>query len=45
MTPEAQSLMPAYGRERLSDTDLDNLVRYLRTLKGRTATTPRQEAR
>ena len=45
VTPEAQSLMPAYGRERLSDTDLDDLVRYLRTLKGRTATTPRQEAR
>ncbi len=32
--PEEQSLMPAYGPERLSDDELADLVRYLRTLRG-----------
>jgi putative heme-binding domain-containing protein len=31
---EEQSLMPAYGLDRLSDDELADLVRYLRTLKG-----------
>jgi cytochrome c oxidase cbb3-type subunit III len=35
--PDEQSLMPAYGPERLTDTELDDIVRYLRTLKGRPA--------
>ena len=30
---EPQSLMPAYTSERLPDTDLQDLIRYLRTLK------------
>jgi putative heme-binding domain-containing protein len=29
-----QSMMPAFGPERLSDSDLDDLVRYLETLRG-----------
>jgi cytochrome c oxidase cbb3-type subunit III len=29
-----QSMMPAFGPDRLSDTDLDDLVRYLQTLRG-----------
>lgn len=33
--PEPQrSLMPAYGPDRLNDTDLADVVRYLRTLRG-----------
>ena len=37
--PEPQrSLMPAYGPERLSDTDLTDIVRYLRSLRGSTPT-------
>jgi putative heme-binding domain-containing protein len=35
-----QSLMPAYGPERLSDAELTDLVRYLRTLRGQPAQTP-----
>lgn len=35
VVPDSQSLMPAYGPERLPSADLDDLVRYLRTLKGR----------
>jgi mono/diheme cytochrome c family protein len=35
--PDEQSLMPAYGPERLTDAELDDIVRYLRTLKGRPA--------
>jgi putative heme-binding domain-containing protein len=31
-----RSLMPAYGADRLTDTDLADLVRYLRTLRGAT---------
>lgn len=34
VVPEEQSLMPAYGPERLSDDELADLVRYLRTLRG-----------
>lgn len=30
-----QSLMPVYGAARLSDADLSDVVRYLRTLRGR----------
>ena len=29
-----QSLMPVYGPERLSDAELADMVRYLRTLRG-----------
>ena len=33
--PEMErSLMPAYGTERLSDADLADVVRYLRSLRG-----------
>jgi hypothetical protein len=33
--PEPErSLMPGYGPERLSDTELADIVRYLRTLRG-----------
>jgi putative heme-binding domain-containing protein len=31
---EKNSLMPAFGRDRLSDSDLDDLVGYLSTLRG-----------
>jgi putative heme-binding domain-containing protein len=35
LTPEPdRSLMPAYGAERLSDAELADIVRYLRTLRG-----------
>jgi putative heme-binding domain-containing protein len=35
VVPESErSLMPAYGAERLSDADLADVVRYLRTLRG-----------
>ena len=35
VTPELErSLMPAYGPDRLSDDELTDLVRYLRTLRG-----------
>ena len=35
VTPEPdQSLMPAYGPDRLNDTDLADVVRYLRSLRG-----------
>ena len=29
-----RSVMPAFGPDRLSDSDLDDLVRYLQTLRG-----------
>jgi len=33
---EAQrSLMPAYGPERLNDSDLSDIVRYMRSLRGK----------
>ncbi|MGH9384547.1 MAG: c-type cytochrome [Vicinamibacterales bacterium] len=36
VVPEPErSLMPAYGPDRLSDAELADLVRYLRTLRGR----------
>ncbi len=31
-----RSLMPAYGPDRMNDTDLADVVRYLRTLRGLT---------
>jgi putative heme-binding domain-containing protein len=34
VVPDEQSLMPAYGPERVSDAELDDLVRYLKTLTG-----------
>jgi cytochrome c oxidase cbb3-type subunit 3 len=34
VTSDPDSLMPAYSPQRLSDEDLRDLVRYLRTLKG-----------
>jgi cytochrome c oxidase cbb3-type subunit 3 len=37
---EDVSLMPAYGPERLTDDELADVVRYLRTLRGRTAAQP-----
>lgn len=33
---EKASLMPEYGRERLNDSDLNDLIGYLRTLRGAT---------
>ena len=30
----ARSMMPLFGADRLSDSDLDDLVRYLQTLRG-----------
>lgn len=33
---EKESLMPVYGPERLSATDFDDLLRYLKTLRGTT---------
>jgi putative heme-binding domain-containing protein len=33
VTDEPRSLMPAYGADRLSDRDLDDLLRYLGTLR------------
>jgi putative heme-binding domain-containing protein len=34
VVPDDQSLMPAYGPERLTDDELADVVRYLRTLRG-----------
>jgi putative heme-binding domain-containing protein len=34
LTIDKQSLMPVYGADRLNDRDLDDLVRYLTTLRG-----------
>ena len=31
---ETKSAMPVFGPERLSDSDLDDLLRYLQTLRG-----------
>jgi hypothetical protein len=33
---EKTSLMPEYRRERLNDNDLNDLIGYLRTLRGAT---------
>jgi len=37
VTLEKQSLMPVYGPDRLNDRDLDDLLRYLTTLRGTNA--------
>jgi putative heme-binding domain-containing protein len=37
LTVDKQSLMPAYGPERLNDRDLDDLLRYLGGLRGSAA--------
>jgi putative heme-binding domain-containing protein len=34
VTMDKQSVMPAYGPDRLADRDLDDLLRYLTTLRG-----------
>ena len=34
LTEESVSLMPEWGPEELSDRDLDDLLRYLGTLRG-----------
>jgi cytochrome c oxidase cbb3-type subunit III len=36
VTLDKESLMPVYGPDRLNDRDLDDLVRYLTTLRGAT---------
>jgi mono/diheme cytochrome c family protein len=33
LTSDKQSLMPIYGADRLNDPDLDDLLRYLTTLR------------
>jgi len=38
ITVDKQSLMPVYGPDRLSDGDLDDLLRYLTSLRGATET-------
>ena len=39
ITVDKQSLMPVYGPDRLSDRDLDDLLRYLTSLRGATEAT------
>ena len=39
MTVDKQSLMPAYGPDRVNDRDLDDLLRYLTSLRGTTEVT------
>ena len=34
VTRDDRSLMPAFGTDRLSDADLDDLVQFLAALKG-----------
>jgi len=34
VTNDTKSAMPAYGTDRLSESDLDDIVRYLQTLRG-----------
>ena len=41
VTMDKQSVMPAYGSDRLPDGDLDDLLRYLSTLRGSTDTATR----
>jgi putative heme-binding domain-containing protein len=41
---EKNSMMPAYGPERLSDTDLNDLISYLGTLRGADVNIPMQPA-
>ncbi len=37
---DTESVMPAYGPDRLTDAELDDLLRYLSTLRGQTTGTP-----
>jgi len=37
---EKRSVMPVYGTEQLNEKDLDDLVRYLGTLRGTSPRTP-----
>ena len=39
ITFDKQSLMPAYGPDRVNDRDLDDLLRYLTSLRGATEAT------
>ena len=39
ITVDKQSLMPVYGPDRLNDRDLDDLLRYLTSLRGATEVT------
>ena len=39
ITFDKQSLMPVYGPDRLDDHDLDDLLRYLTSLRGATEAT------
>jgi len=39
ITVDKQSLMPAYGPDRVNDRDLDDLLRYLTSLRGTTEVT------
>jgi cytochrome c oxidase cbb3-type subunit 3 len=41
VTIDKQSVMPAYGPDRLADRDLDDLLRYLTTLRGAADTATR----
>ena len=41
VTPEKRSLMPAYPVDQLSEQDLEDLLRYLGTLRGDAKTAPR----
>ncbi|MBW8861350.1 MAG: hypothetical protein JF601_03130, partial [Acidobacteria bacterium] len=41
VTIDKQSVMPAYGPDRLADRDLDDLLRYLTTLRGAAETATR----
>ena len=40
VTNEKQSAMPAFGSERLSDAELDDLLAYLTSLQGATTASP-----
>jgi len=34
VTDDTKSAMPVYGTDRLSENDLDDIIRYLQTLRG-----------
>jgi mono/diheme cytochrome c family protein len=34
VTDDTKSAMPTYGTDRLNESDLDDVVRYLQTLRG-----------
>jgi cytochrome c oxidase cbb3-type subunit 3 len=42
VTDDKQSAMPAFGTERLSESDLDDLLAYLSTLKGMSTAVPNE---